>query len=332
MPIPWLPLLIIGGSSFVALKKISDGRAASDQAETLIHEAQATVSNVEAAFGRTRADTEAALVHLGEVRHRVWKDQFARFGTAIRPLKRYLPKVFERLDGVSPDFDVEIPALPGVEELTISGEEAAKGGAAAIAVGGVSAGVAFGLTGAFGLASTGTPIATLSGAAAKSATLANLGGGSLVKGGLGIAGGRIVQLLTFAAPLAATAAWAWNSKMQGDLATAKKAHAEAETYREVIENKIAALQGISDVSDRCAGELERLSVLFSKHLDQLERLVGFCGGDYTRLSEKQRRFIDQAVRIAQVVKRYIDTPLLDDQGKLLPTWQQMLAASATIEK
>ena len=49
-----------------------------------------------------------------------------------------------------------------------------------------------GLVATFGTAGTGTAISTLSGAAATNATLAWLGGGTLVAGGLGIAGGAIV--------------------------------------------------------------------------------------------------------------------------------------------
>ena len=43
-----------------------------------------------------------------------------------------------------------------------------------------------------GTASTGTAISSLSGVAARNATLAWLGGGTLAAGGLGIAGGAIV--------------------------------------------------------------------------------------------------------------------------------------------
>ena len=46
--------------------------------------------------------------------------------------------------------------------------------------------------GTFGLASTGTAISTLSGAAATNATLAWLGGGAIAAGGLGMTAGVVV--------------------------------------------------------------------------------------------------------------------------------------------
>lgn len=59
----------------------------------------------------------------------------------------------------------------------------------ALAIGGGLSTLAFILTGTFGTASTGTAIATLSGAAATNATLAALGGGALYAGGGGMAAG-----------------------------------------------------------------------------------------------------------------------------------------------
>lgn len=44
----------------------------------------------------------------------------------------------------------------------------------------------------YGTASTGTAIATLSGAAATKATLASIGGGTLATGGLGVTGGALI--------------------------------------------------------------------------------------------------------------------------------------------
>ena len=61
--------------------------------------------------------------------------------------------------------------------------------ATGLTMGAVSAIGAYGVVGAIGAASTGTAIASPSGAAATNATLAALGSGSLAAGGLGMAGG-----------------------------------------------------------------------------------------------------------------------------------------------
>ena len=66
-------------------------------------------------------------------------------------------------------------------------------------IGGGAAGGALGVATTFGVASTGTAISSLSGAAATNAALAWLGGGTLAAGGGGIAAGQL--LLTLAGPV-----------------------------------------------------------------------------------------------------------------------------------
>ena len=68
-----------------------------------------------------------------------------------------------------------------------------------IAVASVSPTIAMGIATTFGVASTGTAISSLSGAAAVNATLAWLGGGTLAAGGSGILGGGL--LLGMAGPV-----------------------------------------------------------------------------------------------------------------------------------
>jgi hypothetical protein len=69
-------------------------------------------------------------------------------------------------------------------------------------VGGAAAYATFLATAAWGTASTGVPIAALSGVAATNATFAALGGGSLAAGGAGIAGGTAVLAGIVAVPAA----------------------------------------------------------------------------------------------------------------------------------
>ena len=76
-----------------------------------------------------------------------------------------------------------------LKELQNMASSLAGGVAGGAMIGAVTAFGAYGAAGALATASTGTAIASLSGAAATNATLAFFGGGSLAAGGLGIAGG-----------------------------------------------------------------------------------------------------------------------------------------------
>jgi len=85
-------------------------------------------------------------------------------------------------------------------ELVRSAGLTAAGAGAGAAAGGVAAYGAFTATAAWATASTGTAISALSGAAASSATLAALGGGSVATGGLGVAGGAALLSGLIAVP------------------------------------------------------------------------------------------------------------------------------------
>jgi transcriptional regulator with XRE-family HTH domain len=88
----------------------------------------------------------------------------------------------------------EIRQLRQQTQVTLLGT-ISEGASGAIAGAGLGAGTAAGIfaaVSAAATASTGTAIASLSGAAASSATLAWLGGGTLAAGGMGVAGGTAV--------------------------------------------------------------------------------------------------------------------------------------------
>ena len=76
------------------------------------------------------------------------------------------------------------------EGSNIAGGVAGVGVGAGVAVAALGPGVAMGIATAFGVASTGTAVSALSGAAAANAALAWLGGGALAAGGGGMAAGE----------------------------------------------------------------------------------------------------------------------------------------------
>lgn len=84
------------------------------------------------------------------------------------------------------DFVSENP----IKTVAIVATTVATGGASLAFAGPIAA--AAGGTGLLGVASTGTAISTLSGAALTNASLAALGGGSVAAGGAGMAGGTMV--------------------------------------------------------------------------------------------------------------------------------------------
>lgn len=93
--------------------------------------------------------------------------------------------------------------LDQIKKVEISATSFLASMAGGAATGGVTSFAVYSGVMAFAAASTGTPIAALSGAAAYNATMAAIGGGSLAAGGFGMAGGAAILGSVAAAPVLA---------------------------------------------------------------------------------------------------------------------------------
>jgi hypothetical protein len=103
-----------------------------------------------------------------------------------------------RVEWFKPGFNPGLPfqaffeIIRRIMPTTDTIKKAAIAGGSGAAVGGGVATGSLAAVGAFGTASTGTAISTLSGAAATNATLAWFGGGAVAAGGWGITWGTVV--------------------------------------------------------------------------------------------------------------------------------------------
>lgn len=115
-----------------------------------------------------------------------------------------------------------------------------------------------------GTASTGTAIATLSGAAATNATLAWFGGGAIAAGGGGMAAGMMTLGGLVAVPLIAFSAWKTHSKAEEIL----KASEEVVQASQLVSLKLPELQDYHEVVQvqlrRITEEQRRLSAVYSR--------------------------------------------------------------------
>lgn len=145
------------------------------------------------------------------------------------------------IEGKAGSQEVEIRGLREQTEVSVlrSLTESAAGAITGAGVGAGTAAGVFAAVSAAATASTGTAIASLSGAAASSATLAWLGGGSLAAGGMGVAGGTAVLTGIVALPalLAVGGVLVWKGRR-----LRREAAAEAEKLD-------AAQQALEDMQD-----------------------------------------------------------------------------------
>jgi len=179
---------------------------------------------------------------------------------------------------------------------------------------GAGAGVgAFATVGAFAAASTGTAISGLSGAAATSATLAALGGGSLAAGGGGIAAGTLVLSSLVAAPvvLATVGVVAWQGRRQrrlqregaDDLAVAEVELTRAEQNTDAVIRRSRQVRTLlTDLQAGAGAHLERLRVLVEAETD------------YAVYTPAQRAQVAATVSLMTTTISVMATALADEDG------------------
>ncbi|QEO09494.1 hypothetical protein [Protaetiibacter larvae] len=136
----------------------------------------------------------------------------------------------------------------------------------------------------FGVASTGTAISTLSGAAASSAALAWLGGGALAAGGGGVATGG--ALLALAGPIGWTVAGA--TLLVSIALFAKKKmdnREEREQALTAVKQNVALVKGMDA---QIADLLQRSTSLRELLLESYSKALEFFGADFVALSAPQQ--------------------------------------------
>lgn len=212
--------------------------------------------------------------------------------------------------------DISLPGFDTLELENIAvGASILLSGVSSLGLGAASGFAASGVTTsavmALGVASTGTKITTLSGAAATKAVLAALGGGSVASGGGGIAVGTAVLggLATGVAILVggiAVAASSGKIKNQVNAITQEIKDAEYELVK-----IMAHLYELEKVSSEYCKVLESLYGIYQQYLKKLEQLVDvYQKRDWNKFSEKEKKLTENLILLVSLLYQLCKTPLV----------------------
>lgn len=316
MPIPFAFIAIGAGAAALGIGKgVKAGVDQKDANETN-EQAQDIVDNATKAAKVSRENSGKAIEDLG--RKKIWildnsVDSFIH--------------LFEQL------HNVELGESSGMDELKkfridkqAFGELKQMSAMASSIVGGVAGGAAAGALAAIGAyggamtlgacATTGTAIATLSGAAATNATLAFLGGGALSVGGLGMAGGTMVLGGLVAGPALAVMGFVVGAKASANKDAAYANLAKAQKYEEEVKTVRILCKAIRMRANMFERLLIKLDAIFQPLTESLAQIIQTSGTDFSQYSGDEKAVVAASLSLVKAIKAVLDIPILTEDGNL----------------
>jgi len=312
MPLPF----IIGGIALAAgaygIKKGVDAKDDFDTAERYNKKAERIYNEAKEQLETERELTNSHLETLGELKVSIYEGSLADF-----------VDIFSKIKNIDFEDNLNLGLLNNVDEqdmldiknTVLEMQEVLGGGIAALGSGALAGFGALGGVGMLASASTGTAIASLSGAAATNATLAWLGGGSLAAGGFGIAGGMAVLGGIVAGPVLAVGGMMMASKAEEAKYTAYENYDKAKAAVEEMDAACFCFIVIYKRVDEFIEILEPLNDIFEDYIDILENIV-VKSNDYRDYTHAEKENVMITASIAQTVKNICDAPIIDENGKV----------------
>lgn len=334
MPLPLIPL-VLGG---VALMTGGYGAKKGYDAKNDYQEAKSTNARAEEIYDSAQSDLEEArkkakesLEVLGKQKLSIYENSLIPFVEAFSKLKKvnFEDSVFKNGEKID---EVTQGEMKEIEVSLLEVSSILQGGASSLGAGGLAGLATYGGVGLLGKASTGAAISTLSGAAAKNATLAWLGGGALKAGGLGVAGGTAVLGGLVAGPVLAVGGMMMASKAKEASENARSNLSNARLAAEEMKSAEVLTNGIT----RRIGNVNKVITMLSRylklHTQRLAILVK-VNQDFTSYSKEDQERIYIAAATAKTLKSIMETPVINQDGILTKeSWLAVKQGKEFLEK
>lgn len=303
MPIPF----IIAGAALLAggygVKKGLDAKEDFERAERIGRRAKERHEEALKFLELEKEKTNSHFSELGKLKVHIFSHQIKYLIDEIKKKKHASSSL--------KDFDQEIKDLdlPKMEKMILGSLEIEKGLASGAVSGALMGLGAYGSVGMLASASTGTAIASLSGAAATNATLAWLGGGALSAGGLGMAGGTAVLGGIVAGPAIAITGLVMASKAEEAVSKAWEYESEVDKSIAKIDGMKEVLKGLQNNAKEMKGTLNKLVLFFDQSTKDISTESGFT----------------KMLSVGKALKQVLDTPILEKDGSAVSSLREKLA-------
>lgn len=331
MPLPILFIGIAAATGGVGITKTVKAGVDTASAKKINKSANELVENATDYLNRQRLVCGKALERLGEVKLYVISSTITSFLDTFSKIKNVDFRDSEGLEELR-KMHIDESDFKEMQSMVSFAGSIAGGAAAGTAGGALVAFGAYGAAQALACASTGTAIASLSGAAATNATLAFFGGGSLAAGGLGMAGGTAVLGGLVAGPALMVMGFVAGAAAKKNLEKAYTNQAEAIQIAEQLDTAAKQCEAIRRRTYMFYNLLARLDSYFLPLVYRMEDIVKEKGDDYRLYQPESKKAIASCAAVAITIKSVLDTPILTDDGLLTEESETTISsAQASIE-
>ena len=315
MPLPLLFIGIAAATGSVGIGKSVKAGIDTARAKRLNRSANELVQEATDTINAQRTICGKALRELGEEKVFVLDSSIKRFLDTFTQIKNVDFRQTEGLDELN-KLHIDEKEFTDMNALVNFAGSLVGGTVGGAASGALVAFGAYGAAQAFACASTGTAIASLSGAAATNATLAFFGGGSLAAGGLGMAGGTVVLGGLVAGPALMVMGFVVGAAAKKQLEKAKTNQAEAIRIYEELSVGSTQCETIRRRTYMFYHLLARLDAILLPLIYKMEDIFKAEGDDYAKYTVESKKTIASCVSAAVTMKTILDTPILTDDGLL----------------
>jgi proteasome assembly chaperone (PAC2) family protein len=313
-----IPLFLIGGATILltgtGVKKGFDAKEKNKKAKDII-------KNIERDFEFAKEELEVEREKINETLQEYGKYKLEIFSTRMQILLNILKCQKKAKSNYNHEVYFSDEQVTSLKHDVENSYEILSGLGKGVASGVLTAYGAYGTVGLIAEASTGTAIASLSGAAATNATLAWLGGGSIATGGYGIVGGIAVLGSIVAGPAIAVTGFAMDSKAEKNLTKAKEFESEVKIKIEKIK---VSIKGFEAIRERI-NEMESIINKFVNKFDTIYNNILNKQGVMDRFKDlfktpknksicKHKREIEQLITLGKAIKETLSINLLDEEG------------------
>lgn len=323
MPIPFLFIGIGAAAGVYGLGKTIKAGVDQKEANQTNERAENIVCLAKGKIETCRKNCGTSIDNLGKRKIEILNESIKPFISEFEKLKNVELSESKGLDELQ-KIVLDQKGFTELKELQSMAASMAGGIVSGAMAGAITAFGAYGAAGALATASTGTAIASLSGAAATNATLAFFGGGSLAVGGLGMAGGTAVLGGLVAGPALAVLGVVAGSKASANLEKAYSNLATAKEFREEMDAASSLCIGIRKRSAMFNRFLLSLNSVFEPLIYEMTKIIEVRGTDFRTFSEQEKKVVAEAMAMAGAIKAILDTPILDEAGNLTSESDKMV--------